>query len=254
MNLSAEQLQQNWDKLLSYITKYISEPRREKLLAFYKQYEDRIIMMPASHKKEYHNAFPGGYVEHVLRVIEAALELDQLWQGFGVVENYTTEEVVFSALNHDLGKIGDEDNECYIPQTDSWRKEKLGEDYTYNNKIEFMSVPDRSLHLLYSNGIIPTKNELLAIKLHDGIYEEANKPYLMGWLPEQKPRTSLVFIIHQADFLAARIEFEREWLPKFNGKAKPEIKNKVSPTKVSKQTKALGTIKSTGLKSMLDKL
>jgi hypothetical protein len=254
MNLSAEQIQDNWIKLMSYISKYISDPRRGKLIEFYNKYQDRIILMPASHKKEYHNAFPGGYVEHVLRVIEAALELDQLWQGFGVVENYTTEEVVFSALNHDLGKIGDEDNECYIPQTDQWRKDKLGEDYTYNNKIEFMSVPDRSLHLLYSNGIIPTKNELLAIKLHDGIYEEANKPYLMGWLPEQKPRTSLVFIIHQADFLATRIEFEREWLPKFNGKAKSEIKKAVSPSKITKQTKALGTIKSAGLKSMLDKL
>ena len=35
-------------------------------------------------------------------------------------------------------------------------------------------------------------------------------------MPEQKPRTSLPFIIHQADLMAARIEFEKEWLPKFN--------------------------------------
>ena len=41
----------------------------EITLDFYKKYEDRIILMPASHKKEYHNAFPGGYVEHVNRVV-----------------------------------------------------------------------------------------------------------------------------------------------------------------------------------------
>jgi hypothetical protein len=35
-------------------------------------------------------------------------------------------------------------------------------------------------------------------------------------MPEQKPRTSLPFILHQADMMAARIEFEREWLPKFS--------------------------------------
>jgi hypothetical protein len=34
-------------------------------------------------------------------------------------------------------------------------------------------------------------------------------------MPEQKPRTSLPFILHQADLMAARIEFEREWLHKF---------------------------------------
>ncbi len=37
-------------------------------------------------------------------------------------------KLVFSVLNHDLGKLGD-DNESYIPQTVQLRKEKLGEDY-----------------------------------------------------------------------------------------------------------------------------
>jgi hypothetical protein len=32
------------------------------------------MLMPAAHKKEYHNAFPGGYVEHVLRVIRCAIK------------------------------------------------------------------------------------------------------------------------------------------------------------------------------------
>jgi len=38
-------------------------------------------------------------------------------------------------------------------------------------------------------------------------------------MPEQKPRTSLPFILHQADLMAARIEFEQEWLPKFKGES-----------------------------------
>lgn len=254
MNLSAEQIQKNWGKLLSYITKYITEPRRTKLLAFYKHYEDRLIMMPASHKKEYHNAFPGGYVEHVLRVIDAALKINDVWQDFGVADTYTTEELIFSALNHDLGKMGDENHECYIPQTDQWRKEKLGEDYTHNTQIEFMSVPDRGLHLLYSHGILPSKNEFLTIKLHDGLYDDANKPYLINWMPEQKPRTSLIFIVHQADLLAARIEFEREWMPKLNAPKVPINKTSVKEKNIPKQTKALGSIKSQGLSELLSKI
>ncbi len=64
------------------------------------------------------------------------------------VSTYTKEELVFSALNHDLGKMGDEHNDAYIPQDDQWRRDKLGEDYKFNDRLEFMSVPDRSLHLL----------------------------------------------------------------------------------------------------------
>ena len=154
--------------------------------------------------------------------------------------------------------MGNEEGEAYIPQTDQWRKEKLGEDYTFNNKLEFMTVPDRGLYLLQTHGIEYTKNEYLTIKLHDGIYDESNKPYLMGWMPEQKLRCALPHIVHQADFLAARIEFEREWFPKFKGSLSSPDKNvilKTSKQPVTKQTiktQALGTIKSEGLKSVMD--
>jgi hypothetical protein len=257
MKLTAEQITENWEQFIGYIDEYISEPRASKLKEFYDTYAERIMLMPASHKKEYHNAFPGGYVEHVNRVIEAALQIEDIWVKMGAEKNYTTEELVFSAMNHDLGKMGDEENEAYIPQTDQWRKDKLGEDYTFNSKLEFMSTPDRGLFLLKEHSIDYSKNEWLAIKLHDGIYDEANKPYLMSWMPETKVRTSLVHIIHQADFLAARIEFEREWFPKFKGNVPTTDKNytltnKQPIKKASIKTKALGNIQSEGLKNVMD--
>jgi hypothetical protein len=208
--------------------------------------------MPAAHKKEYHNAFPGGYVDHVLRVIDCALKVNNVWVEMGVdTSTYTIEELVFSALNHDLGKMGDENNEAYIPQDDQWRKEKLGEDYKFNDRLEFMSVPDRGIHLLMTNGIMMSRNEWLAIKLHDGLYDEANKSYLMSWSPETKPRTSLIYIVHQADLMAARIEFEREWNPKLKGEIK---KSTPTPPKQTIKTKTLSSIKSPGLIDMLDNL
>ena len=78
-------------------------------------------------------------------------------------------------------------------------------------------------------------------------------------MPEQKPRTSLPFILHQADMMAARIEFEVEWLPKFKGSLDSPNKNYTLGTnkgahKVASKTKALGSIKSQGLKNMLDNL
>ena len=250
MSLTAEQIQTNWKEFMAYIDIYIQSPRKEKLREFYKKHEEEIALIPASHKLAYHNAFPGGYVDHVNRVVRGALATARLWEEFGVEKNYTEEEIVFSALNHDLGKFGDGKEVAYLPSKDDWRKKNLGEMYQYNKKLSFMSVPERSIKLLVDAGVIPTENEWLAIRLHDGLYDPANEPYLKNFMPELKPRTSLVFIIHQADLMAARIEFEKEWLPKFQNPSEEKPKNK----KIDMKTKTLGSMKSEGLKDMLNSL
>jgi hypothetical protein len=76
----------------------------------------------------------------------------------------------------------------------------------------------------------------------------------MSWMPETRPRTSLIYIVHQADLMAARIEFEREWLPKLLG-PRSENKSNFSLKKEDKKTpvksKALGSVKSEGLKNVM---
>ena len=255
--LTAEQIGKNWGEFCENIEMNISSPRKEKLLEFYEKYADRIMMMPAAHKKEYHNAFPGGYVEHVNRVVRCALKQSKLWEEEGAdMTTFTREELVFSAINHDLGKMGDEEQESYIPQTDKWRKEKLGEDYMFNKQVAFASVPDRGLFMLQSHGVQYTFNEMLAIQTHDGLYDDANKKYLFAYMPEQKPRTSLPYILHQADLMAARIEFEREWLPRLKNSVPTQKENFILTTESKKSTKdkALSQLESKGLKDLFDKL
>jgi hypothetical protein len=250
MEISAKQIASNWEEFLGYINTYISSPRKEKLLEFYKKYEDRLVLMPASHKPQYHNCFPGGYIDHVNRVVQSALETEKIWLNMGVVKNWTTEELVFSAINHDLGKMGNSEHEAYIDNPSQWHKDNRGELYSFNTKLTYMSVPDRSLFLLTQHGISYSENEFLAIKLHDGIYDEANKPYLMSYMPESRPRTSLVFIVHQADMIAARIEFEREWFPKFYGEtseSKPVVKASPKTTKGDKKSEEMKKIATPGL-------
>jgi hypothetical protein len=256
MKLSAEQIQSNWEVFLDNIKVHIPGNRGEQLLNFYKRYEERVILMPAAHKKEYHGAFPGGYVAHVNRVVEGSLRLYDMWGEMGCdMTTFTKEELIFSAINHDLGKMGDKDHDAYIPQTDQWRKDKLGEDYMFNKKLAFAAVPDRGLFLLQQHDISYSFNEMLAIQTHDGLYDTANEKYLKGYMPEQKPRTSLPFILHQADMMAARIEFEVEWLPKFSqNNVEGQKKNYTLKSKPSTKSKALNTISSPGLKTMLDNL
>jgi hypothetical protein len=127
----------------------------------------------------------------------------------------------------------------------------------FNTKVQFASVPDRGLFLLQSHGIPYSFNEMVAIQTHDGLYDEGNKKYLMSFMPEQKPRTSLPFIVHQADLMAARIEFEKEWLPKFKGnldssESSHTLTSKQPVKKAPIKTKALSNIQSEGLKNVMD--
>lgn len=144
-----------------------------------------------------------------------------------------------------------------FPKLINGDEKKLGEDYMFNKKVSFASVPDRGLFLLQSHNIQYSFNEMIAIQTHDGLYDEANTKYLKTFMPEQKPRTSLPFILHQADLMSARIEFEMEWLPKLNGgNVEPQKKSRTlgNNKNTNIKSKALGTIASPGLKNMLDSL
>ena len=73
--LSAEQIQNNWQTLMDIIDKYISDDRKPQLLEMYNHFGERMVMAPASGREHFHNAMPGGYVEHVLHIIKFSLQV-----------------------------------------------------------------------------------------------------------------------------------------------------------------------------------
>ena len=122
--LSAEQIQDNWKKLLDTIEGFISDDRKENLLKMYKDFEERMMFAPASAKEHFHNAMPGGYVEHILHIIQFSLQIKEVWEKNGAMINFTDEELVFAAMHHDLGKVGDLEHDYYIPQDSEWHRKK----------------------------------------------------------------------------------------------------------------------------------
>jgi hypothetical protein len=146
----------------------------------------------------------------------------------GATIDFTDEELVFAALNHDLGKIGFKGQPNYLPQTDAWRRDKLGEIYTHNKDLSFMLIQDRSLFILQQNNIVMNEKEYLAVKLHDGLYDDVNKPYYMTFNPDSKLRTNIVYILHQADFLASKIEYDA-WKAS-GGTSTPKVEKTTSST------------------------
>lgn len=222
--LSAEQIQANLEQFYSNIETYISEPRTTKLLALYQSQEDNLAFAPASSRASYHNAFPGGYVDHVNRVVEAALKVTKLWDNMGATINFSTEELVFSAINHDLGKLGRDGQPAYLPNDSEWHVKNQGAIYKPNTELPFIPIQDSSLFILQQAGIELTFNEWVSIKTHDGLYDDGNKAYLLSSQNESKMRCSLPLILHQADILAARVEWEKEWIDKVGLPTKKEVK------------------------------
>lgn len=205
-DLTPEQMMENLDKFYSLINKYISGDRKDKLIDMYKSIEETLVTSPASTRLSHHNAFAGGYVDHVIRVVEAALVFEKVWDKFGQNKNYTTEELAFSAINHDLGKLGTNNEPVYIPNQSQWHRENQGLMYNYNPNVSHMRIADRSLFVLHKYGIEVSENEYLAIKLHDGLYEEANKAYYITYNKDTELRSNIAYILHQADLMASKIE------------------------------------------------
>ncbi len=105
--LTPEQIQHNWGNLRNIIDVNFSGERLERLNEMYDYFEERMMLAPASGKEHYHNCHVGGYVEHILHIIQFSLQIKDLWENNGATIDFTEEELVFSALHHDLGKVGD---------------------------------------------------------------------------------------------------------------------------------------------------
>lgn len=201
-NVSEEKIQKDYEKFMEFIN---ADPRSEQLLPMYEMLQDQLTLAPASGKTYFHNAFPGGYLDHVLRVTDTALKIAALYKGMGGEIGFSKQELIFAALHHDLGKLGDpEEGAYYVDQDSDWHR-KRGEVYKHNTNLQYFKAPERGLFLLQKFGVQVTKNEWLAIKLSDGIYDEGNKAYMVNFAPYAM-KTNLPYIIHWADHISSRVE------------------------------------------------
>lgn len=191
VTLTAEQIQENFNKYRSLCEKIVD--RSPAALAMVDGLGERLAVCPASGKKDYHRCTPGGLVEHSLRVLQNAMTLSRAF-GWQIPRS----SLIIGALFHDLGKVGNHESDYYIP-AEGWRAEKLGELYTYNKEIQYMTVPLRGLFLCQHYGLKLTEAETLAIFLNDGQYAPENAPYKL-----KEPM--LADVVHMSDLIATKQE------------------------------------------------
>lgn len=251
MQPSIEELDAKYQQLQNIVKEKIPS-RSEELIAMYEDLGDRVVLAPASSYEHFHNCFPGGYIDHILRVYEFSLQMYNSFKVTGMnTDDFTEEELVFAALHHDLGKLGfpGEGNERYLLQTDTWRQEKLGHLYTQNPNNPMNQVPDLSIYLLNYYGITYSWEEFVAIKIHDGLYDEGNKAYYTGGSRDNKLRSNLPYIIHFSDLMASRFEYER-WQKEKGTFTLPESSKKIYGRQ--KKNKKLGEIANNNIKESTD--
>ena len=107
-----------------------------------------------------------------------------------------------------------------------------------------MTVTDRAVWLLNHFGIEMTQIEYLALRLTDGMYEDANKGYLMGFGEGKNLKSNLPLILHQADMMATRLEKERYMFSKDSDINYSEILNpELKEERKKEEQKSVETIK-----------
>jgi len=190
---SAEKIKKNYDTFMKLCGSL--GDRSENVLKMLNHFGTRLALCPASSKTQYHNAFPGGLVDHSLRVLSNAYKLAKLYK-----EDIPKESLIISALFHDFGKIGSLEADYYLPQDSNWHRER-GMMYKYNDQLQYMTSADRGLFLLQHFDVKLTCDEWLAIKLNDGHEAEENRPYRMK-------ESTLALLIHQADRMSCQEEKE----------------------------------------------
>ena len=108
-------IQENYVKFRKLINNTFSGSRLESLNNMYDLLENRIVLTPASSTAHFHNAFAGGYIDHILRVTRNAIKVYDLYVEMGMgIGDHDKETVIFTALHHDLGKVGNDTDSWYI--------------------------------------------------------------------------------------------------------------------------------------------
>jgi len=206
--LTNEELEVNYNLFIETLKKVFTGERLERLLHMYSMEElgENLLLSPASGNVNFHNAFDGGYIEHIMNVVRNSMKVLALYEETGGIVDFTKEELLFAAFHHDLGKLGDVGKMNYLHNPSDWHVKNQGKTYTRNAELSWLNATDRTFVLLSKYGIQLNEKEYWGIKLTDGMYDEDNKKYLVVYDKEKHTPCNMHVVLHMADALSAVIE------------------------------------------------
>jgi hypothetical protein len=137
---------------------------------------DMLFMCPASDRDNRGFDVPGGLLAHMVSVASHARKLAPI-----LAPDEDSAAIFKVALFHDIGRVGDPAPNrripYYLPEEDSWRREKLGKNFKYNDALPKMTHSARSLYVLSNYGINLGMHEWIAVQTAYGYGLEENRFY-----------------------------------------------------------------------------
>ena len=156
MNLSKEEIVANTKR-------YLDTAKGEKFGFMTPELETLLgaefIKAPASTMLKLNNAFEGGLVAHIIKVMGHAYTINN-----GMIDTLKVpmKSLIKVVYLHAIGKA-----KLYVPNPSKWHRENLGKMYEFNEDLTSMSVGERSVLYALSSGITLTDDEYVAIVNHD---------------------------------------------------------------------------------------
>jgi hypothetical protein len=148
---------------------------------------EEFIKAPASSMADYHNAFEGGLIDHLLKVATYAVKINNVLPDEEKVDQASLLKV---CLLHGIGKA-----KLYTPCTSEWHRKNQGKMYEFNNNLVAMRVGERSIYYALSHGINLTEEEYTAILFFDKVDDKMSE-YRNSMLGELLKMGSTLAIKH----------------------------------------------------------
>ena len=155
--ITLEQIEKNKKTYLTAVKTYnVCHPEMFDTLSNSGMFE-----APASTMLSLHNAFPGGLVDHLLRVASYATKINET---LPESLKQKKESLIRISLLHGIGKVG-----LYKPNKSDWHIKNQGKMYEFNEELTSMTVGERSIFYLikYANGNMLNDIEYQAILNYD---------------------------------------------------------------------------------------
>ena len=165
MEIDTDHLISRYETYTSILKKFFPD---EGIDRFLEDYGTRLVTCPRGLVAEEGGTW-GSLVDFLCSTALKAKEVSQ--------EVCDVKSAVRVALIHELGKLGEVDAELYLEQDSSWHREKLGQNFKYNDKCPKMSVSHRTLYIMQKYNINLTGDEWITILISQGMQYPENAFY-----------------------------------------------------------------------------
>lgn len=163
-----ENIEKKWN-IFNDLIDHLDDDRKASVKSLVEFFGTRLAMCPADPRHDAPGSYHGGLVAQAILLTKTMKKMKDTFN-FDDVENSS---IIMVGLFHEIGKVGSLEHEYFLPETDNWRRDKLGARFKVNENISKLTVQERTLFLLQHFGVQLTEDEFLAIrgpvKNHDWI-------------------------------------------------------------------------------------